>query len=320
MSAPPKKTAAELLAAAKAKLAAAKTRKNNNGASRAASPARSVSVRSSSAARSRSLAAQIAHSEALAKKLREQENSKGLSSMSNLETLAAKPAKRAVSNEVASLERKVESLERSHAAKLKAAENYKERRADSRGRYAEQSLSVPQWARPGVRTSEKKAANNKVEAINKDYKRMLREASVVETALRKAQETLEKKRGKMSVMASAASSRAASPTGSVRSTSSASSRRLTANQHNARLANLRKRHTAKLARNEAAAAKKTETATKRLADAYKKLKDFDEDILEAFCEDLKSGKRNPSSSIAVSRAASPAARAASPRHNNLNLR
>lgn len=306
MDPPQKKTAAELLAAAKAKLAA--TRKNrNNGSARAASPARSESARSSSASRSRTIANQLAHAEMRARLLREKEASAALSSMSNLERLVSKVPKRGIHNEVSSLDRKIASLERSHAAKLQAAENYKQRRSSSRGRYEQESLAAPQWARPGVRTSQRKAANNKVEAINKDYKRMLREASVVETALRHAKEARMKKTGKMESMASsmassAATSRATSPTGSVRSTSTSQSRRLTANEQNARAAKLRIQLTAKLNRNRAAAKKKENSATRKLADAYKKLEGFDDDVLDAFCEELRQRRRGAAGAAAAARA------------------
>jgi hypothetical protein len=244
--------------------------------------------------------------------------------MSNLEGLAAKASKRGIHNEVSSLERKVASLERAHVAKLQAAENYMERRSNSRGRYVSESLAAPQWARPGVRTSQRKAANNKVEAINKEYKKMIREAGVTETALRHAREALAKKSGKMSLLASsAASSRSGSPTGSVRSTSTSSSRRLTASELNAKAANLRRRLTAKQNRNRAAAQKKNNAATRRLADAYKKLEGFDDDVLDAFCEELRQRRRGAAGAAAAARsvvAAAAASNSNSNSNNNTNMR
>uniref|UniRef100_A0A6C0KTW6 Uncharacterized protein n=1 Tax=viral metagenome TaxID=1070528 RepID=A0A6C0KTW6_9ZZZZ len=316
---PRKKTAAEMVIAARAKLMA--TRKNNG--SRAASPVHSVSSRSTSASRGRTLANQLAHAETRAKLLREKEARASASSMSNQGALASKASKRSIHNEINSLERKVASLERSYAAKMQAAENYKDRRSNSRGRYEQESLAAPQWARPGVRTSQRKAANNKVEAINKEYKKMLRDAGVVETALRHARETLKKKSGKAEVLvASAASSRGASPpTGSVRSTSSIQSKRLTANEHEARAANLRRRLTLKQNRNRAAAKKKENANTKKLAEAYKKLEGFDDDVLDVFCEELRQRRRGAAGATAAARAVvrsmSPAASAAAS-NNNLN--
>jgi len=306
MDPPRKKTAAELLAAAKAKLAATRKNRNDGSAranSRPTSPARSESSRSSSVSRGRTIANQLAQAETRARLLRKKEANAIASSMSNLEGLAAKVPKRGIHNEVSSLDRKIASLERSHAAKLQAAENYKERRSSSRGRYEQESLAAPQWARPGVRTSQRKAANNKVEAINKDYKRMLREASVVETALRHAKEARMKKTGKMESMASsAATSRSTSPTGSVRSTSTTQSRRLTANELETKAANLRRRLTAKQNRNRAAAKKKENSATRKLADAYKKLEGFDDDVLDAFCEELRQRRRGAAGAAAAARA------------------
>ena len=322
MDPPRKKTAAELLAAAKAKLAATRRNRNrneNNGSARASSRAASP-ARSTSASRGRTIANQLAQAEARARLLREKEASAAASSMSNLEGLAAKASKRGIHNEVSSLERKVASLERAHAAKLQAAENYKERRSNSRGRYVSESLAAPQWARPGVRTSQRKAANNKVEAINKEYKKMIREAGVTETALRHAREALVKKTGKMSLLASsAASSRSGSPTGSVRSTSTA--RRLTANELETKAANLRRRLTAKQNRNRAAAQKKNNAATRKLADAYKKLEGFDDDVLDAFCEELRQRRRGAAGAAAAARSVVAATAASnSNSNNNANMR
>ena len=308
-------SAANKLAAAKAKLAAIKAAKP---ASRAASPRAASPARSVSTTRKRNMASMLANLERRRNTIRAKESNAVASSMSTLEALAAKPAKRGISNEINSLERKVVTLEKNLNAKLQAAENYKERRANSRGRYEQESLAAPQWMRPGVRTSQRKAANNKVEAINKEYKRMIREAGVAETALRHAREDLAKKTVRMkSIAASAATSRTVSPTGSVRSVSSTrSTRRLTANNMNAKAKNLRERLRAQQTRKLEAAKKKENADAKKIADAYKKMEGFDEDVLDAFCEDLKAKKRQPMASLAASRAASPVHAVAAA--NNLN--
>ena len=155
---------------------------------------------------------------------------------------------------------------------------------------------------------------------------MEREAKVVATALRKARAALLEKRGKANLLAAnATSSRATSPTGSVRSTSSArsafSARRLTANEQEARAANLRRRLTAQQNRSRIAAQKKNNAATRKLADAYKKLEGFDDDVLDAFCEELRQRRRGAAGATAAARSVVAAAAAAnSSGNNNLNLR
>jgi hypothetical protein len=240
--------------------------------------------------RSRTLANQIAQAEARAKLLRAKDANASASSMSNLEALVSKPVPRAISSEVQSLERKVAELERSYAAKLHAAKNFEERRAPSREKrkvYAESLTGSKRIAKIRkddviVRTNNAIKANNAVLEINNMVKKLMKEAKHEEILLRDTKKMLEAARKKL---VSRASSRATSPTNSVRSTSSARSgtaKRLTANELNAKAANLRRRWTEKQARNKIIAEKKSKIESKKLIDAYKKLREFDEEVLRAF--------------------------------------
>jgi hypothetical protein len=286
MSEAPKKTVAELVAAVRAKAAAKAVEKGNN-ASRAASPARSTSTRSTSVSRRRTIENQIAHAEARAKLLREKE-----ASMSNLSSKVSKPS---FHNEVAELEKKLEEAEAAHNTKVRAKRNFNERRAASRNRSARfaNSAEATQYTRKNgvrVRTSNGSMAKQKVEEINRESKRLEREAKVAETAVRHASDALKAKQQKMerlSLAASAASSRSGSPTGSVRSTSTARARRLTANEQNARAANLRIKAAAQQTRKLVAAQKKAIAINKKLANVYKKLEGVNDNMLDAFCEELK---------------------------------
>lgn len=304
MSEPRKRTPAEILAAAKARLLASRsatpsraTRKNNNnGSARAASPARSTSSRASSAPRGRSLSAMRERLHEQAALLRQTEAALA-SSKSNL-SLLPKAAARSIQNNVESLQRKVVELERSHKEKLNALEAYKEKRAPSRERRARLAESISgnaRWARPGYRTSTAKRANNNVEQINKEIKRMEREAAHEAIVLRNTRLKLEKTDKKIvASMAKPAASAA----------SAASSRKKkTANELEAELANLNRRLSVKANRNRAAAARREEAEDRKIVAAYQKLREFDADILEEFCRDLIAGKRSPSRSMAAARAA-----------------
>ena len=217
---------------------------------------------------------------------------------------SALKAARPLNEEVESLEHKVAALNQSYREKMAAAENFQSKRATSRNRRAQLSASLTgnsRFARPGVRTSTAKKANNAVEEINKEYAKLLREASKEQTALRDARLALEKKKLRMQSMP-AAPARATSTTRKAVSASNINAQIAAAQQ---KLANIQ-------SKKQAAVEKKTSQLSKRMDAAFKKLEVFNDDVLDAFCAELKERKRG----APASRAASPKAAAA---ENSVNL-
>jgi len=236
--------------------------------------------------------------------MRERNRAAELEASPALAASAARAA-RPLNEEVESLERKVAALNQSYHEKKAAANNQQQRRATSRRRRAHLSASLTgnsRFSRPGVRTSTAKKANNAVEEINQEYKRLLREASKEETALRHAREDLAKKRVRLESMG-AAPARATSTTRKAVSASNINAQIAAAQQ---KLANIQ-------SKKQAAVEKKTSQLSKRMDAAFKKLEGFNDDVLDAFCAELKGRKRGAT----ASRAASPKAAAAA---NSLNIR
>ena len=278
-------------------------RAKRNQTQRATSPRVSNAPRAASVTRSRSTASRLETLQRQRERAAEMEASPALAA-------SAAKASRPLGDEVASLERRVAALNQNHRDKLAAAENYRRRRAESRNghvRHSESLTGNSRFSRPGVRTSTAKKANNAVEEINREYKKLEREASKVETALRHAREDLARKQVRLQSMASMPP----------RAVSTSSRKAASTSNINAQIVAAREKLATIEAKKRAAVEKKTDKLSKRMDAAFKKLEVFEDDELEAFCEELKDRKRRGASSRASSRASSPKAAAAAA--NNLNV-
>lgn len=273
-----------------------------NQTKRATSPRVGNAPRAASVTRSRSTASRLETLQRQRERAAEMEASPALAA-------SAAKASRPLGDEVASLEHRVDALNQTYRDKMAAAENHKSRRAESRNRRVRLSESLTgnaRFSRPGVRTSTAKKANNAVEEINKEYKKLLREASTAETALRHAREDLARKQVRLQSMASMPP----------RAVSTSSRKAASTSNINAQIVAAREKLATIEAKKHAAVEKKTEKLGKRMDAAFKKLEAFEDDELDAFCEELKDRKRRGTASRASSRASSPKAAAAAA---NLNV-